>query len=176
VSEKDVSHDWPAGVSGTPNSQTVQASGPIWSPNTGSGTAEKALAKQITSARNTVDFESDELSDPASYQALAADATRGVRCRVVMTRSSEWDSAFRAITKAGCLVDVFPDSSTALYIHEKLILDDRSTTRESLLIGSENGSVTSLTRNRELAILLTAADGGGAAIATAKGRLIPLRD
>jgi phosphatidylserine/phosphatidylglycerophosphate/cardiolipin synthase-like enzyme len=145
----------------------VGSLGLIWSPNTGSGTAETALVKQITSARTTVDFESEELSDPAIYHALAADASRGVRCRVVMTRSPEWDSAFGAVTKAGCLVHLFPDSSTALYIHEKLILDDPGTTRESMLIGSQNASITSLTRNRELGILLTRADGGGDAITTA---------
>jgi hypothetical protein len=84
-----------------------------------------------------------------------------------MTRSSEWDSAFGVITKAGCLVHLFPDSSTALYIHEKLVLDDQATPRESMLIGSQNASITSLTRNRELGILLTRTDGGGDAIATA---------
>jgi cardiolipin synthase A/B len=165
--EHTFSNDWTAGPSGSPKSQTVQSPGLIWSPNTGSGTAESALVEQITSARNTVDFESEELSDPAVYQALAADASRGVRCRVVMTRSSEWDSAFQAITRAGCLVHLFPDSSTALYIHEKLILDDQATARESMLIGSQNASITSLTRNRELGILLTRADGGADAVATA---------
>jgi phosphatidylserine/phosphatidylglycerophosphate/cardiolipin synthase-like enzyme len=114
-----------------------------------------------------VDFESEELSDPAIYQALAADARRGVRCRVVMTRSSEWDFAFEVITKAGCLVHLFPDNPTALYVHEKVILDDPATARESMLIGSQNASITSLTRNRELGILLPRADGGGAAITTA---------
>ena len=39
--------------------------------------------------------------------------------------------------------------------------------RESLLIGSQNASVTSLTRNRELGILLNREHGGGGAIATA---------
>jgi len=107
------------------------------------------------------------LSDPAIYQALAADARRRVSCRVVMTRSSEWDSAFRVITGAGCRVHLFPDSSTALYIHEKLILDDDGLARESLLIGSQNASVTSLTRNRELGILLRPGHGGGAVITTA---------
>jgi cardiolipin synthase len=165
--EETFSNDWTAGASGNPRSQTVQAPGLIWSPNTGSGTAETALVKQIGSARKTVDFESEELSDPAIYRALAADARRGVSCRIVMTRSSEWNSAFRAVTKAGCHVRLFPDSSTALYIHEKLILDDHGTARESLLIGSQNASVTSLTRNRELGILLTRAHGGGGAIAIA---------
>ena len=55
----------------------------------------------------------------------------------------------------------------ALYIHEKLILDDRGTARESLLVGSQNASVTSLTRNRELGILLGRAHGGAAAITSA---------
>jgi phosphatidylserine/phosphatidylglycerophosphate/cardiolipin synthase-like enzyme len=165
--EKTFSNDWSAGASGSPRSQTVQAPGLIWSPNTGSGTAETALVKQIKAARETIDFESEELADPAIYLALAADAKRGVSCRIVMTRSSQWDSAFAAVTRAGCRVHLFADSSTALYIHEKLILDDYGAPRESLLIGSQNASVTSLTRNRELGILLTRAHGGDGAIAAA---------
>ena len=78
--ERTFSNDWTAGASGSPRSQTVQSPGLIWSPNTGSGTAETALVKEITSARHTVDFESEELSDPAIYQALAADARSGVNC------------------------------------------------------------------------------------------------
>jgi cardiolipin synthase A/B len=140
--EATFSNDWAAGPSGSPRSQTVQAPGLVWSPNTGSGTAETALVKQIASARRTIDFESEELSDLAVYRALAADARRGVSCRIVMTRSSEWASAFRVVTNAGCRVHLFPDSSTALYIHEKLILDDHGTSRESLLLGSQNASVT----------------------------------
>jgi cardiolipin synthase len=165
--EETFSNDWSAGASGSPRSQTAQAPGLIWSPNTGSGTAETAFVTQIGSARKAIDFESEELSDPAIYLALAADARRGVTCRIVMTRSAEWDSAFRAVTEAGCHVHLFPDSPTALYIHEKLILDDPGTARESLLIGSQNASATSLTRNRELGILLNRAHGGASAIETA---------
>ena len=165
--EETFSNDWTAGASGSPKSQTVQAPGLIWSPNTGSGTAESALVKEIGSARKSIDFESEELSDPAIYRALAAAARRGVRCKLVLTRSSDWDSAFRTVAKAGCLVHLFPDSSTALYIHEKLILDDHGTARESLVIGSQNASVTSLTRNRELGVLLNREHGGASAIATA---------
>ncbi len=91
-----------------------------------------------------------------------------------MTRSSEWDSAFHELTTAGCQVRLFPDSSTALYIHEKLILDDPQTTRDSLLIGSQNASVTSLTRNRELGIILGPAHGGAGAIAAASATLTPI--
>ncbi|HEX3833052.1 MAG TPA: phospholipase D-like domain-containing protein [Solirubrobacteraceae bacterium] len=165
--ESTFSNDWTAGASGTPRFQTVQAPGLIWSPNTGSGTAETALVREIRSARTSVDFESEELADPAIYGALASDARRGVSCRVVMTRTSEWDTAFRAISQAGCHVRLFPDSSTALYIHEKLILDDPAAASESMLIGSQNASVTSLTRNRELGILLARTHGGSSVIAMA---------
>jgi phosphatidylserine/phosphatidylglycerophosphate/cardiolipin synthase-like enzyme len=165
--EHTFSNDWSGGASGSPSSQTVQAPGLIWSPNTGSGTAQTALVKEIRSAHETIDFESEELSDPAIYDALAADAHRGVNCRVVMTRSSDWAVAFRTITRAGCRVHLFPDSSTALYIHEKLILADHGTAHASLLIGSQNASVTSLTRNRELGILIHRAHGGGHALAAA---------
>jgi cardiolipin synthase A/B len=165
--EQTFANDWAAGESGTPSTQTVQAPGLVWSPNTGPGTAETALVTQIGAARKAVDFESEELADPAIYNALAADARRGVRCRIVMTRSSDWDSAFGVVTRAGCQVHLFPDSATALYIHEKLILDDPTTTGESMLLGSQNASVTSLTRNRELGIVLHRAGGGAAAIASA---------
>jgi cardiolipin synthase len=160
-------NDWTAGASGSPRSQTVQAPGLVWSPNTGAGTAEDVLVRQIGSARESVDFESEELADPAIYGALAADARTGVNCRVVMTRSSEWNSAFRAITNAGCHVRLFSDSSTVLYIHEKLILDDGGTANASLLLGSQNASFSSLTRNRELGILLKRGHGGSSAIAAA---------
>jgi phosphatidylserine/phosphatidylglycerophosphate/cardiolipin synthase-like enzyme len=165
--EQTFANDWAAGQAGTPSTQTVQAPGLVWSPNTGSGTAETALVRQIGAARSTIDFESEELADPAIYGALAADARRGVRCRIVMTRSSDWDSAFGVVTRAGCQVHLFPDSATALYIHEKLILDDPASSGESMLLGSQNASVTSLTRNRELGIVLRRAGGGAAAIASA---------
>jgi phosphatidylserine/phosphatidylglycerophosphate/cardiolipin synthase-like enzyme len=165
--EQTFAHDWAAGPNGVPSTQTVQGPGLVWSPNTGSGTAETALVSQIRAARHTIDFTSEELADPAIYNALAADARRGVRCRIVMTRSSDWNTAFAAVTGAGCAVHLFPDSTTALYIHEKLILDDPTESGASMLLSSQNASVTSLTRNRELGIVLHRADGGAAAIAAA---------
>ena len=165
--EETFNHDWNAGPAGVPRGQTVQAPGLVWSPNTGSGTAETALVAQISSASHAVDFTSEELADQAIYEALAHDAHRGVDCRVVMTRSSDWNTAFQALTKAGCRVHVFPDSATALYIHEKLILDDPGRADASMFLGSQNASVPSLTRNRELALVLTNTDGGARAIAAA---------
>jgi phosphatidylserine/phosphatidylglycerophosphate/cardiolipin synthase-like enzyme len=162
--EQTFANDWTAAPGGTPRTQTVQAPGLVWSPNTQSGSAESALVAQIAGARHVIEFESEELSDAPVYEALAAAARRGVSCRIVMTKSSEWDTAFAAVTRAGCQVHVFPDSEGALYIHEKLVLDDPGSARQSLLIGSQNASWTSLHENRELGLLIHAADGGAAVI------------
>jgi cardiolipin synthase A/B len=162
--EQTFANDWKAAPGGTPRTQTVQAPGLVWSPNTQGGSAETAMVAEIAAAGHSIEFESEELSDAPVYEALAADARRGVLCRIVMTDSSEWDTALAAVTRAGCRVHVFPDSSSALYIHEKLVLDDPGSGRESLLIGSQNASWSSLHENRELGLLLHAADGGAAVI------------
>jgi phosphatidylserine/phosphatidylglycerophosphate/cardiolipin synthase-like enzyme len=147
--------DWGAAPGGKPGSQTVQAAGLVWSPNTGTGTAQDAMVAEIRAAKSSVFFTSEELSDPAVYDALGADAERGVHCQIVMTESSEWSVGFTAARRSGCQVHVFPDSSSALYIHEKIVLDDAGSTRASMLIGSQNAGDYSLTRNRELSLLLT---------------------
>jgi phosphatidylserine/phosphatidylglycerophosphate/cardiolipin synthase-like enzyme len=162
--ERTFANDWNAGVHGNPRAQTVQASGLVWSPNTGDGSAEAAMVAEIRRAKHTIEFESEELSDASVYQALAADARRGVSCSIVMTDSSEWQRAFSVVTKAGCKVHVFPDSAQALYIHAKFVLDDPGTSAQSLLIGSQNGSWESLHENRELGLLIGSGHGGGAVI------------
>jgi cardiolipin synthase A/B len=122
------------------------------------------MVAQIEAAHSSVEFESEELSDSAVYDALAADARRGVSCEIVMTNSSEWHLAFSAVTGAGCRVHLFPDSVNALYIHEKLVLDDHGSSRQSLLIGSQNAGWSSLHENRELGVLIHNANGGAAVI------------
>ncbi len=163
--ERTFANDWGAAPGGTPRTQTVQAPGLIWSPNTGGGSAEAAMVAEISRARRAVEFESEELSDVPVVEALAADARRGVRCAVVMTNSSEWREGFAAVARAGCQVRVLPDTSGTLYIHEKFVLDDPGSARESLMIGSQNAGWESLHENRELSLLLGPADGGAAVIA-----------
>jgi phosphatidylserine/phosphatidylglycerophosphate/cardiolipin synthase-like enzyme len=165
--EATFGNDWSAAPGGDPRAQTVQAPGLIWSPESGAGSAEQAVVAVISAARASIEFESEELSDPAIYEALAADARRHVDCEVVMTDDSEWDRAFGALTAAGCRVRLIPDTANALYIHEKVIVTDAGTPTQSLLLGSQNGSWDSLHRNRELAVLVTDADGGAGAITAA---------
>jgi cardiolipin synthase len=162
--ERTFANDWNSGAAGRPRDETVQAAGLVWSPNTGTGSAETAIVDQIDAARTSIEFESEELSDSTVYDALAADARRGVSCEIVMTNSSEWRTGFAAVSAAGCRVHVFPDSEHVLYIHEKLVLDDHGTSRQSLLIGSQNASWTSLHENRELGVLIDNRNGGTAVI------------
>lgn len=164
---RTLANDWRAAPGGAPRDQTVQAPGLVWSPVTAGASAEAALVARIGAARHSIEFESEELSDPAVYDALAADARRGVRCRVVMNADSEWDRAFAVLRRAGCQVHTVSEGEGTLYIHEKLILDDLGSVRQSLLIGSQNASWESLHENRELSVLVTDAGGGRAAIQTA---------
>ncbi len=144
--EKTFENDWNGN---DPATDEANAPGLVWSPN-----AEQAMIDQISSAKASVQFTSEELSDPYIYRALATDAERGVRCEVVMMDDPDWARAFGQVTTAGCVVHVLPDTPTGLYIHEKLVLVDSGTPTASVLIGSQNASYSSLAFNRELSIVL----------------------
>ena len=62
--ERTFTNDWNSGAAGRPRNETVQAAGLVWSPNTGGGSAETAMVDQIDAARTSIEFESEELSDP----------------------------------------------------------------------------------------------------------------
>jgi cardiolipin synthase len=145
--EKTFDNDWNGS---DPATDEANAPGLIWSPD-----AEQAMIDQISSAKTSVQFTSEELSDPYIYRALATDAERGVRCEVVMMDEPKWAKAFGQVTAAGCVVHVLPDTPTGLYIHEKLVLVDSGTPNASVLVGSQNASYSSLAFNRELSIVLT---------------------
>ena len=123
---------------------TAGAPGLMWSP----GGAEQQVIAFIGAATKTLDFTSEELADTKVVDTLAAAAKRGVTCRIVMTDSTSWAPAFTTTTAAGCAVHVFPDRAGVLYVHEKLIVVDNKT----MLLGSQNATITSLDRNRELSI------------------------
>ena len=128
------------------SSDTHQASGLLWSPG-----ARAGFVARIQAARDSIDFESEELSSPDVIAALAGAARRHVACDIVMTASPSWDRAYAALTRAGCHVRTYPDTRTTLHIHEKLLRIDRRT----LTVGSQNAGTGSLTYNRELAVTIT---------------------
>lgn len=121
----------------------------LWSP--GSGSRMVAL---IASAQHSVYFESEELSAPAVVNALVADAKRGVVCDVLMEDTADWKTAFATLARSGCHIRTYPESGS-LYIHAKAVLVDAGSPDAQLFLGSENASVSSLTYNRELGVVLT---------------------
>lgn len=116
----------------------------VWSPG-----SENAQLSAISSARGELDIYNEEMDDTAVENALEQAARRGVDVRVVMTYSSDWESAFEALTAAGVHVRTYA-ADASLYIHAKLILSGTKA-----LVESENFSTTSLDRNRELGIIVT---------------------
>ncbi len=121
----------------------------VWSPG-----SEPALAALINSAGHSVVVENEEMDSTAIESALEEDARRGVDVTVVMTADTEWDGAFSALASAGVHVVLYPDTSSALYIHAKVI--DVDSTRA--FVGSENFSTASLDYNRELGLITSSAD------------------
>lgn len=115
----------------------------LWSP--GSEAASVALIHQ---ARSSIKIYNEEMADSDIVSALGAAAMRGVDVEVVMTDQSSWHSNFSKLESDGAHVHVYK-GETPLYIHAKMILVDDS----KVFLGSENFSVTSLQRNRELGII-----------------------
>jgi len=121
----------------------------VWSPTN----AQASVLSAINGAWHTLAVEDEEMDDPAVTSALAAAARRGVDVTITMTANPEWDQAFTELARAGAHIRLYPDTSSALYIHAKAIVADADRPGRRVLVGSENFSVASLDYNRELAIL-----------------------
>ena len=121
----------------------------VWSPTN----AKASVLSVIDGAKHTLAVEDEEMDDPAVTAALAAAARRGVHVTITMTADSEWDTAFAELARAGAHIRLYPDDSSALYIHAKAIVADPGRPGQRVLVGSQNFSVASLGYNRELGIL-----------------------
>jgi cardiolipin synthase A/B len=120
----------------------------VWSPG-----SQSELVALIGSAARSVVVENEEMDSTAIEEALEADAHRGVDVTVVMTSDSQWDGAFSELESAGVHVVLYPDTSSALYIHAKVIDVDSA----KAFLGSENFSTASLEYNRELGVVTSSA-------------------
>ncbi|HEY2502558.1 MAG TPA: phospholipase D-like domain-containing protein [Mycobacterium sp.] len=112
-----------------------------------------SFLQHIDQAGHSVDVTSEELKDRAVLSALDKAAGRGVQCRIVLTDNPAWANAVAEVSAAGCSVHLFPDTKTALYTHEKILLTDNA----ELTIGSENLTTTSLLENRKLSLAVDTA-------------------
>jgi cardiolipin synthase len=134
------SHDW----TGAAPSPAPGGTDLVWSP----GSAPQ-LVSLINSAVHRLVVENEEMDSVTIEDALEVDAKRGVDVTVIMTADSEWNAAFSQLESAGVHVVLYPDTSSALYIHAKVIDVDGA----RAFVGSENFSTASLNYNRELGLI-----------------------
>lgn len=120
-----------------------------WSPTD----AQTSLLAVINSATSTLQVENEEMADPAVTSALVAQAKSGVVVRITMTANSSYDTAFDQLKAAGAQIHLYPNTSTAFYIHAKVILADFSLATHTSYVGSINFSDYSLNKNRELGFI-----------------------
>jgi phosphatidylserine/phosphatidylglycerophosphate/cardiolipin synthase-like enzyme len=119
----------------------------VWSPTNSSS----ALLSIFARARSALWVESEELSDGAVVDALAAAARRGVAVHVVMNDTGAYASNFDALVAAGAKVGTYR-GDPGLYIHAKVVVADPGTPYAVAFVGSENFSSASLLHNRELGL------------------------
>jgi len=123
----------------------------VWSPTN----SQPVILDAINSAEDSLLVENEEMSDTNVTKALIGAAKRGVLVRVVMTNTTnEYAAEFTQLAAAGVEVSTYSPSAP-LYIHAKVILADYGGDGAQVIIGSENFSSASLTRNRELGIVLS---------------------
>jgi len=115
----------------------------VWSPG-----SQNTMLNLINGAQHSLDIYNEEMDDGPVETALENAAKRGVTVDVVMTNSSEWDTAFSQLKTSGVSVHVFAANASE-YIHAKMILADGN----RAFLGSENFSSSSLNKNRELGIV-----------------------
>jgi phosphatidylserine/phosphatidylglycerophosphate/cardiolipin synthase-like enzyme len=123
----------------------------VWSPTN----SQSVILSVINGARHALAVENEEMGDARVTDALVAAARRGVDVTITMTRQSSWKAAFRTLVTAGAHVSTYADSSSQIYIHAKAVVADAGRPDERVFVGSENFSVASLRRNRELGIVTT---------------------
>jgi phosphatidylserine/phosphatidylglycerophosphate/cardiolipin synthase-like enzyme len=121
----------------------------LWSPTT----AQSRVLSVINGAHKTLDVEGEEFNDPAVVNAIAARAKAGVTVRVVVESPSQYATSIAKVVKAGGKV-VGYSSAKGLYIHAKAVIADAGLSDRTIEIGSMNYTANSLTRNRELGIVL----------------------
>jgi phosphatidylserine/phosphatidylglycerophosphate/cardiolipin synthase-like enzyme len=123
----------------------------VWSPTN----SQSVILGLIGSTMRSLLIENEEMGDSRVVKALAAAGRRGVLVQVVMTNSAdEYAAEFDELTAAGVQVSTYASNANP-YIHAKVILADSGKPGAQAFLGSENFSNASLTRNRELGLILS---------------------
>ena len=123
----------------------------VWSP-TNSLSSLQAL---ISGAKQSLLISQEEFNETDIENALLAALKRGVALTLVQeNQEGKYTSTLDALKSAGARIAVYT-SSKGYYIHAKTVLADYGTPQAQLFLGSENFSTDSLTKNRELGLILS---------------------
>ena len=107
--------------------------------------------------QKTLLIENEELATSATaiLSALETACKNGVQVQVAMVNNTSYATSFAAITKAGCSVHTYPDTTTGFYIHAKAVVADYGLSTQNAYMGSINYSNASMNSNRELGMYVT---------------------
>jgi cardiolipin synthase len=122
----------------------------IWSPTN----SDSSLLALINNSTNSLLVENEEMSASDIVSALGNAAKRGVSCTIIMTANSDYTSELKTLKSDGCKIATYAETAS-LYIHAKVILADYGTSAAKVYVGSENFSTASLTKNRELGLIIS---------------------
>jgi cardiolipin synthase len=101
----------------------------------------------INSAQSRLEIEAEEMNDSSVEQAIVNAESRGVNVQVILPNDSSNSAGISTLDNGGVSVS----KDTQYYMHAKMILVDGT----EAFVGSENISTNSLTKNRELGILIS---------------------
>ena len=132
--------DWAAAGNEAPKAANLTCTRLIVSPNN----SKQRIIEHINSAKTTLELELMYLSETSVRNAVGQAKARGVNVRVILEDPT--DESVTYLT--GLAIPVkFPPNS--IFLHSKLIIADGVA-----FVGSENMSITSLSKNREVGVLV----------------------
>lgn len=111
-------------------------------------TSRSRITALIHEAGTSIDFYAEVIRDEHILDALGNAVERGVTVRLIVNQSV--DPADLEAIAALALIGVDVRMMPSLYIHSKVMIFDG----ETALVGSQNYTMTSLDRNRELGIIV----------------------
>lgn len=129
--------DWAMSAGEPPKPADLACTRLIVSPNN----SKQRLVDFIKSAKTTLDVEAMYIADDSVRAAIVDAKKRGVQVRVIIELSSD-DSGVKALFEAN---GITVKGANTFYLHAKLLIADGVA-----FVGSENFSITALTKNREL--------------------------
>jgi phosphatidylserine/phosphatidylglycerophosphate/cardiolipin synthase-like enzyme len=133
--------DWAGGGGEPPKPADLSCTRLIVSPTN----SKTRILDLIARATSTLDIEAIYVADTEVRDAIAAAKTRGVAIRVILEPTEDNTATIAFFSGRGIPVR----SANGFYNHAKLVISDGVA-----FVGSENFSVTALTRNREMGALV----------------------